>query len=168
MRVTYKDDWKCLRSSDCNYDFNMKTGVHVVWGASLKDDIEYSPFGPFIADIEIVEACKGVRGVLCPYCFPPGEEVLMSDGTTKFIEKIQKGDRVKSYDFQKKKVVENRVLETYDNLYEGVLINIELDDGRVLQMTPEHPVFTKNRGWVEAKDLTEDDDVQVYKNTRTK
>jgi intein/homing endonuclease len=35
----------------------------------------------------------------------------------------------------------------------GVLYNIKC--------TPDHKIMTKNRGWVEAKDLTEDDDVVV-------
>lgn len=37
------------------------------------------------------------------------------------------------------------------------IIEIEMDDGTTLKLTPEHKVFTKNRKWVEASKLTEND-----------
>lgn len=39
------------------------------------------------------------------------------------------------------------------------LIRIETEDGRVVECTPEHKIWTNNRGWVEAQDLKEDDDL---------
>ena len=33
--------------------------------------------------------------------------------------------------------------------------------GKVVECTPDHKIFTQNRGWVEAKDLTEEDDVLI-------
>ena len=38
-------------------------------------------------------------------------------------------------------------------------VKITLEDGRELKLTEDHKVYTKNRGWVEAKDLTNEDDV---------
>ena len=37
------------------------------------------------------------------------------------------------------------------------IIELELDDGEVLKLTPDHRVYTKNRGYIEAKNLTQDD-----------
>jgi intein/homing endonuclease len=37
------------------------------------------------------------------------------------------------------------------------IIEIALDNGEVLKLTPDHKVFTETRGWVEAAQLTEDD-----------
>lgn len=37
------------------------------------------------------------------------------------------------------------------------IIELELEDGKVLKLTPDHKVFTQNRGYVEAKDLTNED-----------
>ncbi len=37
------------------------------------------------------------------------------------------------------------------------LIRIETESGKVVECTPEHLIFTKNRGWVKAEDLKEDD-----------
>jgi ribonucleoside-triphosphate reductase (thioredoxin) len=40
---------------------------------------------------------------------------------------------------------------------EADVIELELEDGTTIKMTPDHKVYTKGRGYVEAKDLTEDD-----------
>jgi len=37
------------------------------------------------------------------------------------------------------------------------IIEIELEDGYTLKLTPDHKVFTKNRKWIEASKLTKDD-----------
>jgi intein/homing endonuclease len=44
------------------------------------------------------------------------------------------------------------------------LIEIEVDTihgVKVIRCTPDHPVYTKNRGYVRADELTEDDDLVV-------
>jgi ribonucleoside-diphosphate reductase alpha chain len=35
--------------------------------------------------------------------------------------------------------------------------------GKVVECTPDHKIFTQNRGWVEAKDLTEEDELLIDK-----
>jgi intein/homing endonuclease len=37
------------------------------------------------------------------------------------------------------------------------IIELVLDSGETLKLTPDHKVFTENRGWVEAAQLTEED-----------
>ena len=39
------------------------------------------------------------------------------------------------------------------------VISIELEDGTLVKLTPDHRVYTKNRGWIEAAKLTEEDDL---------
>ena len=41
------------------------------------------------------------------------------------------------------------------------LIEIETDCGQVLRCTPDHEIWTKNRGYVEAKDLLETDELVI-------
>ena len=41
------------------------------------------------------------------------------------------------------------------------IIQIELEDGKILKLTPDHKVYTKNRGYVKAAELTKDDDLVV-------
>jgi len=38
-------------------------------------------------------------------------------------------------------------------------VEIELEDGSTLKMTEDHEVHTKNRGWVKAGELEENDDI---------
>jgi ribonucleoside-diphosphate reductase alpha chain len=37
------------------------------------------------------------------------------------------------------------------------IIELELEDGRTLKLTPDHKVYTQNRGYIKAIELTEDD-----------
>jgi hypothetical protein len=37
------------------------------------------------------------------------------------------------------------------------IIELELDNGKTIKLTPDHKVFTENRGWIEAAQLTGDD-----------
>lgn len=39
-------------------------------------------------------------------------------------------------------------------------VEIELENSEMLRLTEDHEVYTTNRGWVEAKDLTENDDIK--------
>jgi ribonucleoside-diphosphate reductase alpha chain len=41
------------------------------------------------------------------------------------------------------------------------VIKIVLDNGKTLKCTPDHKIFTRNRGYVEAKDLIDEDDIVV-------
>ena len=57
---------KRCRSPQYNFDFDKNSGFFVRWGASIKEDPPYSPFGPEIADIEVVKGnCKNS----CPHCY---------------------------------------------------------------------------------------------------
>ena len=41
------------------------------------------------------------------------------------------------------------------------VLRVEFSDGRVLRLTPNHRVFTQNRGWVRADELAETDQVRL-------
>lgn len=57
--------WKKLQSPDYNYVFEKKTGLFLRWGATAKEDPDWSPFGPEIADIEVSTVCH--QG--CAFCY---------------------------------------------------------------------------------------------------
>lgn len=91
-------------------------------------------------------------------CFPGNAEVLMEDFTYKPISKITVGDRVISHLGNIK-----RVTETMKRRWQGNLIKFKIYGlNKQIECTPEHPIYTA-RGWVEAKDLAEDDFVAVPK-----
>lgn len=63
---------KVLKSTDYNFIFNRKTGFFARWGKKKEDDPSYSPYGPEIADIEIVQGdCMGN----CAFCYKSNGEV---------------------------------------------------------------------------------------------
>lgn len=53
------------------------------------------------------------------------------------------------------------ILSYFDN-GEKEIIELELEDGRILSCTEDHLVKTRNRGWVEAINLNFLDDVIIY------
>lgn len=69
--ILENDDFKVVRSSGYNYDFNKKTGYFVRWGKTKanEDDPIYSPLGPEILDIEITTICGGPDGHPCAFCY---------------------------------------------------------------------------------------------------
>jgi len=63
---------KIVRSGNYNYIFNTTNGFFARWGKTTQDDPSYSPLGPEIADIEIVQGdCKGG----CKFCYKSNGEV---------------------------------------------------------------------------------------------
>lgn len=66
------------------------------------------------------------------------------------------GMLVKSYDTSSGSVVWSKVSNAAKTATVTELIEIE-DNGKVIRCTPEHQIYTKNRGYVMAKDLQESD-----------
>lgn len=97
----------------------------------------------------------------CIYCFPSGTQIMMVDGTEKSIERISVGDRVMSFNETTKQLEPAEVTQPMKRHYNSELICIEIEDGKVLKMTPEHPIYTQ-RGWIEAKELNTKDEVLIW------
>lgn len=83
--------FKFLMSEDVNYVFNRQTGFSAVWGKTKEDDPDFSPYGPFIADIEVTTICKGPGGNLCPFCYKantPNGDYMSFDLFEKVFDKL--------------------------------------------------------------------------------
>ena len=85
-------------------------------------------------------------------CLPAGEKVLTPDGY-KNIEEIKQGDFVIGGSGETR-----RVLATMQKATEE-LIEIELENGKIIRCTPDHLVLTE-RGWVKAENLNETDTIK--------
>jgi len=92
-----------------------------------------------------------------PNCVPPGEPVLMADGTEKAIEDVAVGDEVLTSKGQclVKQIFRRQTQEPVYQLFVG---------GRVLRVTGEHPVMTTS-GWIPARDLRVGDLVHTTQGT---
>ncbi|MEM4261225.1 MAG: SPASM domain-containing protein [Candidatus Woesearchaeota archaeon] len=64
-----KDDWKYFLSEDVNNAFNMVTGYNIMWGKTKEETPKYSPYGPFIMDLEVSTVCSGTDHGPCKHCY---------------------------------------------------------------------------------------------------
>jgi hypothetical protein len=84
---------KRLISDNYNYDFDAINGNFNRWGTTIEDDPQRSPYGPEIADIEIVKGCMGVKGKLCPECYKSNDKKRIKYMTQEeFIRVFEKID----------------------------------------------------------------------------
>lgn len=97
-------------------------------------------------------------------CFLPDEKVYMFDNTEKSIKDVKVGDKVKQFYNDGNKTVAN----VFQYKIDEEIIELEFENGKTVKCTKDHKFFTRNRGWVKADELTEDDDIRdvqmcVYK-----
>jgi hypothetical protein len=96
-------------------------------------------------------------------CFTDDTRIILSDGTKPTIkEMIESGIHewmIKTYDQKTNKIIDSKM----DNLHKTRTVDeymkLEFDDDDIVKCTLDHKFYTYNRGWVEARCLTEDDDV---------
>lgn len=123
----------------------------------MTEEGEPVPEFPELIDIKVTNKCN--RG--CAFCLD-GDTLIDTNEGTKKISEIKEGDMVLSfnelnYEFQVKPV--NGVSERD---YEGDIYEIELENGKTLKCTPNHKIYTINRGWIKAENITENDDVLIF------
>jgi len=88
--------------------------------------------------------------------------VTLADGSTKPISEIIVGTSILSYDTDKNKVEFDTVKNVIVQELEKDWLELTFENKRTLKCTEDHPLFTLNRGWVEAKNLTENDEILEY------
>ncbi len=75
-------------------------------------------------------------------CFAADTPILLPDGTSKYIQDIQVGDIVLSYDVSREKLVAKQVTSTWSGPHADMyIINDEI------HVTSEHPFWTIETGW---------------------
>ena len=94
-------------------------------------------------------------------CLTGDSKVTMADGTRKDLVDVEPGEFVLSFNEETQSFEPKEVLNFFDQGEKEVL-EFELDNGETLQCTVDHPVLTSNRGWVEAGDLDENDDIVEF------
>ncbi|MGW5418891.1 polymorphic toxin-type HINT domain-containing protein [Streptomyces sp. NPDC003943] len=106
--------------------------------------------------LPVVLAMEGIRGCKC---FLAGTDVLMADGTTKDIDKIEVGDEVRATDPETGKSgirkVTRRIVTEDDKLFNELVISTPRGQEK-LTATHEHPFWSPSeRRWVPAGELAE-------------
>jgi len=149
---------KICKSKNYNSLFDKKTGFFARWGKNKEDDPICAP-GCEIADIEIVSGgnCLGK----CNFCSPSGTKIN-TPGGVKNIENLKDGDYVIGYSIKRQKPFVEKIEETYKRHYNGNLVCIELENGEVLKLTPEHIVILKNGEEKQAQNITAEDELIYF------
>jgi hypothetical protein len=97
-------------------------------------------------------------------CIRKGQLVTTDKGLFP-IEDIRKGDLLLSYNTDLNIFEYKEVIQTFENLHKSEsydhFLQIEMEDGRILEVTPNHKIYTSNRGYVRADELNEEDDIVI-------
>lgn len=92
----------------------------------------------------------------CTYCVTPDTLITTPSGL-KMAGEIQEGNEVISFSLDSGQV-ETDLVTAIGQRDTDELYVIEVNS-QIVNVTGEHPFYTKNRGWVEAQYLTEDDEL---------
>jgi intein/homing endonuclease len=130
--------------------FDTNTGI-------LCRGIEKKPSAPELIDLKITNKCEAS----CNFCLVAGTKILTPNGEIS-IEDIKVGDIVYAYNEENNRRIETKVLEKYIRKYDGLIIVIELENGEKLELTPEHKIYVKNKGWIFAKEIETEDDLLEF------
>jgi hypothetical protein len=95
-------------------------------------------------------------------------KVLMASGEEKPIKELKAGDFIISFDENDQKFKPARIKDVIVQKKVPTLAWYRLifSNGRRLTCTEDHPILTKNRGWIEAKDLEETDDIVDHESVK--
>ena len=71
MMIKETPSEKFIQSESFNHYFDKVTGFAATWGKTKEENPDFCPFGPLLADIEIVvDGCpKGKSGKICNFCY---------------------------------------------------------------------------------------------------
>jgi hypothetical protein len=108
---------------------------------------------------EIMKEHKGQKGIL--HCIDSEAMIKMSDGSQKRLIDVAEGDKVITWNEKELNFESSTVAANWD-MGNKECINIHMENGEVLSCTPDHRILTSNRGWVQAQDLTVDDDIVAF------
>lgn len=91
-------------------------------------------------------------------CFDKDTPVTLSNGEEVPISEINIGDSVLSYDTKENMILNKIVTNTQNFESDKNWLELEFDDSKIIRCTEDHKFYTKNRGWVEASNLTTEDE----------
>ena len=94
-------------------------------------------------------------------CLTGDALVKMSDYTEKRLDDILPGEEVISYNVNTQTFESKKVTDFFDQ-GEKDCLEMQLENGETISCTLDHKFYTKNRGWVEAQYLTDNDEIVTY------
>jgi hypothetical protein len=118
---------------------NYPITIHAKSGAS--DD---APFNALLSvEARVIAPAPPYQEIGC--CFLAGTKITMENGVLKDIKELEVGDRVASYDISSKTMTVGTV-EFIHNPIRSHINHVQFEDGKVLNVTSDHPLYT-TEGW---------------------
>lgn len=117
------------------------------------EDNEFIPSFSENVDCKLTDKCRE----MCNFCLVPNTKITTSNGL-KNVQDITTDDLVYSFNTNTKNTELKNVIETYERDYNGELIEIKTDN-YTIRCTPNHKIFTTNRGFVRADEISIEDDI---------
>lgn len=97
-------------------------------------------------------------------CVTGDTKIITSLGIKTIKEIVEKKLNISILTLNEKNLqLEWKEINYYFNNGKKKLIKINLENGEYIKCTPEHKIYTKNRGWIEAQFLKESDELFHYK-----
>jgi ribonucleotide reductase beta subunit family protein with ferritin-like domain len=102
-------------------------------------------------------------------CFTGDTKIILSNGSTKSFQELV-DNNIKEIEVISFDEINNKYIKTKtSNIFcsgEREIIELEFEDNYKVKCTSDHKFLTKNRGWVEAGELTEDDEIEHISKNR--
>lgn len=118
----------------------------------------HSPFKEKVAPIKMSNLCLvGDSQIRVQRTDGKVETLNLQSFVEQFELGAMSGAKVESFDVTKSCVVWTEVSAAAKTNRVTELIEIETEDGKLIRCTPEHQIYTKNKGYVKAMDLVETD-----------
>lgn len=90
-------------------------------------------------------------------CFSEDSLVTLANGEEVKISEINIGDVILTYDLEKNNFTTKEVIDVNNGYLDKEWIKLYFDNNTYIECTTDHMFYTKNRGWVKAFELKEDD-----------
>ncbi len=95
------------------------------------------------------------------YCLPSGTHILVDHAHIKKIEEIIVGDKVLSFNEITHEKEEDTVIALSKRIVDSTLC-IKFNNGNILYLTHNHPVYIIGKGWVQSQNIKLGDEVIQY------
>lgn len=96
-------------------------------------------------------------------CLRDSSQIYLATGEKKYIKDLKAGDELLSLDEETQKIVVNKIKDVEDNGKKPIY-TIKTRTGRIAEVTAEHPFWTLNPKWTEARDLKVGDLIGLSRN----
>ena len=95
------------------------------------------------------------------HCLVGATLVDTPSGSYEISDLVGTSGEIYAYDLDTNEQVVAQYCNCHMTFEQADIWQVELEDGRIIECTYDHPILTSNRGYVIASELTEDDDVVI-------